>query len=229
MILQDTIEIIASQRNLKILRPIFGYDIEMNRIYLVPIEKLSKGSHYKIKVKCDFCDFTREIIYKQYINNIEKDGKYYCSCCSIEKMKKSKFEKYGEEYYNGFDKYKETMKMLYGVENGFQLEDVKKKSKETKLERYGDENYTNLEKHKDTIMRLYSVDNVSKSEEIKRKKKQTCMINYGVLYPIQNKEILKKYNKVIKEKYGVDHISHSEDIKNKHLFKKIWCRICSSK
>lgn len=39
MILQDTIEIIANQGNLRILRPIFGYDIEIGKSYFTPIEK----------------------------------------------------------------------------------------------------------------------------------------------------------------------------------------------
>lgn len=217
MILQDTIEIIANQGNLRILRPIFGYDIEIGKIYFTPIEKLSKSSHYKIKVKCDFCDFTRDnMSYKEYVRNIEKDGKYYCSKCSPMKVENSKFEKYGDKHY-GLEKGRSNILDLYGVENVFQLESIKKKSKETKFEKYGDENYTNLKKQKETIKTLYGVDNISQLEEIKKRKEKTCMINYGVSYPFQDKDIMKEYNEFIKEKYGVDHISHSEEIKNKKI------------
>jgi len=191
MILQDKIKIIAKQGNLRILRPIFGHNIELGKYYLFPIRKLSNGSHYGIKVKCDFCDFTREIKYKEYLINTKRDGKYYCSNCSPMKVENSKYEKYGDKHY-GLEKGRNNILKLYGVENVFQLESVKKKARETKFIRYGDENYVNIEKHKETIMKLYGVDNISKSLIIKQKKIDTCLKNWGVEYPIQNKEILAK-------------------------------------
>ena len=131
MILQENIEIQAKRGNTRILKKFFS-EIEIGKNYIIPIEKLSTDSHYKIKVKCDFCDYEREIPYRQYIVNIKKDGNYYCSKCSILKMEKSKFEKYGEKYYNGEKKRKETNMRLYAVKNVFQLDSVKEKSKITR-------------------------------------------------------------------------------------------------
>lgn len=44
------------------------------------------------------------------------------------------------------------------------------------------------------------------------KRKKTLNLNYGVDYPIQNKEIRKKINKTMTEKWGVDNPSKSEEI-----------------
>ena len=49
-----------------------------------------------------------------------------------------------------------------------------------------------------------------KCSESKRKK--TLFENYGVEYPIQNKEIKKKIEKSMIEKFGVDNPSKSKDI-----------------
>ena len=147
--------------------------------------------NYKIKIKCDFCDYTRELSYKEYIRNTKKDGKYYCSECSPIKVKKTCLERYNVN--SGF---KTTPKNhifnLYGVDNVFQLENVKIKCKKTKLERYGNENYVNIEKHIETIIKLYGVDNISKSDIIKERKIETCLKNWGVKHPSQNKEICAK-------------------------------------
>jgi len=190
MILENNIKIISQKGNTRIIKKIFNIDkVEMNRTYIIPIEKLSIDSHYKIKVKCDFCDYEREIPYRQYLSNIKKDGKYYCSKCSVTKMKDSKIEKYGNNYFDVVKKYKDTMMFLYGVENGFQLDEIKEKSKKTKFKKYGDEMFVNIKKHKETIMILYGIDNISKLDSIKQKKVETCLKNWGVEYPSQNKEL----------------------------------------
>lgn len=189
MILQDNIKIQAKRGSTRILKKIFDFKLEIGKYYTIPIEKLSITSHYKVKVKCDFCDFEREIPYRQYIINIKKDGKYYCSKCSVTKMENSKFEKYGEKYYNGTKKKNKTIMTLYGVENIFQLEEIKEKSKKTNLEKYGNENYRNIEKHKETIMKLYGVDNISKLDTVKKQKIATSLKNWGVIHPRQNKEV----------------------------------------
>jgi hypothetical protein len=58
----------------------------------------------------------------------------------LKKIKKTKKEKYGDEYYNNRDKSKKTCLKLYGDENYCNTEKIKK----TKKERYGDENYNNF-------------------------------------------------------------------------------------
>jgi hypothetical protein len=47
------------------------------------------------------------------------------------------------------------------------------------------------------------------------KRKRTLNLNYGVDYPIQNKEIRKKIYRTMMDKWGVDNPSKSEDILSK--------------
>ena len=77
-----------------------GYDDIIIGDYLtIPVELLSKGSHFKIKCKCDSCGIEKEIIYKNYLKykNI-KWGEYYCRKCSEFKRKKTLKENLGVEY-----------------------------------------------------------------------------------------------------------------------------------
>jgi hypothetical protein len=48
-----------------------------------------------------------------------------------------------------------------------------------------------------------------------KKRKKSLNINYGVDYPIQNKEIKSRIKKTMIEKWGVDNPSKSKDIINK--------------
>jgi len=80
-----------------------------------------------------------------------------------------------------------------GVENRFQLKDIKEKSRQTMLQKYG-------------------VDNASKSQKIKQKKEQTCFENYGVNNPSQAKNILAKKQEIWQEKYGAANPMHHKEI-----------------
>ena len=45
-----------------------GYDdITIGEELLIPVELLSKGSHYRIKCKCDSCGLEKDVIFKNYI------------------------------------------------------------------------------------------------------------------------------------------------------------------
>ena len=209
MILQDNIKIVAIKGNIRIIKKSLNIKkVDIGKEYFIPINNLSKGSHYKIKVECDFCDYERELSYREYLCNTKKDGKYYCSKCSVEKMLDTKKEKYGENYEIITQNYKNVMLNKYGVENCFQLDSVKEKSKKTNLEKYGDENYRNLEKHKETIIKIYGVDNVSKSDIIKEKKIETCLKNFGVKYPTQSKNVCMKISVSINKNriYNLDNM-----------------------
>ena len=96
-----------------------GYNVkDVKTKLIVPIEHLTKGSHIKIDLICDYCkkSFKRE--YKTYLQCTE-NGIDYCENCG-----------------KGI-KTKQTIKEKYGVENVRQLELVKEKTKKTNLERYG--------------------------------------------------------------------------------------------
>ena len=54
-----------------------------------------------------------------------------------------------------------------------------------------------------------------------KKRKKTLVENYGVEYPLQNKEIKKKMEKTMIEKFGVDNPSKSQELlKKKKVSKK---------
>jgi len=73
-------------------------------------------------------------------------------------------------------KLKENNQKKYGIDNVFQLKEVKEKSKLSILKKYG-------------------VENPSQSEEIKQKKEETCFNHFGVRNPQQNDAIYEKTNR----------------------------------
>jgi len=73
-------------------------------------------------------------------------------------------------------KLKQNNQEKYGVDNVFQLQEIKEKSKETLNKKYG-------------------VENPSQAEEIKLKKENTCFENYGVNFPAQDTTIFEKQQK----------------------------------
>lgn len=172
MIINDTVKIILNSSNINKFKKLKYKGIVNEEIY-VKVEHLSKGSHALIDVKCDECGSEKKIKYNQLIKYDNKNH-YYCRKC---KMKKNLLEK-------------------YGVENVFQLKDIKEKIKNTNLEKYG-------------------VDNPSKNEEIKNKKIETSKKNFGTDYPLSSQIVKNKSKETLIKKYGIDNISKIEYIKRK--------------
>jgi hypothetical protein len=113
-----------------------GYDVYISEQIIIPVELLPKGSHYKIKCKCDGCGVEKDVIYKNYLKYDNKWGDYFCRKCSEKKRKN-------------------TLRKNYGVDYPIQNKEV-------------------LEKMKSTLVSKYGVDNISKNkkndnEKIKRK------------------------------------------------------------
>ena len=93
----------------------------------IPIELMSKGSHYKIKCQCDGCSVVKEVIFKNYIKYGNKWGEYFCRKCSESKRKK-------------------TLQKNFGVDYPIQSKKVMKKMKKTILEKYGVDNISKKDK-----------------------------------------------------------------------------------
>ena len=94
-----------------------GYNVHKGDIIHVPPEHLTKGSHARVQVKCDYCG---KIIYKPYKvwaspKTLNIDA---CLDCYPQKVK-------------------DSCKIKYGVENVFQLDEVKNKTIQTFLKKYG--------------------------------------------------------------------------------------------
>jgi hypothetical protein len=104
---------------------------------------------------------------------------------SVDKIKKTKLEKYGDENWNNKVKSKQTCIERYGVEFSTQSEEMKTKSKSTCLERYG-------------------VENGGGSQKALKKIKNTNLKKRGVEYPMQDQSVIEKAKNTFIEKYGVD-------------------------
>lgn len=76
-----------------------GYDISIGEAITIPVELLPKGSHFKVRFKCDGCDLEREIIYKNYLKYDNKEwGDYSCRKCSENKRKETLRRNFGVDY-----------------------------------------------------------------------------------------------------------------------------------
>jgi len=132
------------------------------------------------------------------------DTNNYCSrpCAaiySVEKAKKTSFERYGTGHYSQTEEYikrrTKTNLERYGVEHVKQADWAKEKSKKTSLERYGVEHYI-------------------QSEEGKRRTAETNELKYGTSNPAANKEVMAKIAKTYEERYG-GHPMHTENVKDR--------------
>jgi hypothetical protein len=104
-----------------------GYDVYISEEIIIPVELLPKGSHYKIKCKCDSCGIEKEVIYKNYLKYGNNWGDYYCRKCSETKRK-------------------ETLRKNFGVDYPIQNEKVLQKMKKTLVEKYGVDNISKNKK-----------------------------------------------------------------------------------
>jgi len=112
MILTREIEIKINESNYQYYEDL-GYDVTIGETIKIPIDLISKGSHYKITCKCDECGVEKEVIFKNYIKYGNGWGEYYCRKCSESKRKKTLRKNFGVDYpiQNKiiFNKMKKTM------------------------------------------------------------------------------------------------------------------------
>jgi hypothetical protein len=98
-----------------------GYDVYISEEIVIPVELLPKGSHYKIKCKCDTCGIEKEVIYKNYLKYDNDWGDYYCRRCSEVKRKETLRKNFGVDYpiqnKKVLEKMKKTLVQKYGVDN----------------------------------------------------------------------------------------------------------------
>lgn len=203
-----------------------GYDVKAKKYHKIKIEHLSKGCGVEVDVICDVCGKEKKIKYRDYLKNIKNVELYCCSrkCAVekrtlinkekygisntfqrkdvIEKTKKTKLDKYGDENYVNPEKAKqtslekygtiypqscdfvknktiETNLNKYGAKHLSELKIYLDKAKKTKLDKYGDENYVNIEKAKRTCLEKYGTDNWMKSEEFKNKQTNKSSSKYS--------------------------------------------------
>ena len=177
------------------------------------ISELPIGSHEIIQIKCDNCGKLKDMQFNNYYRSTNGlTEEYYCKNKECVNIKRTL-----------------NIRKKYGVDNVFQLNDVKEKIKETNLERYGVENPQQNKKIKEkteaTNLERYGFRNQFQCNLIKEKIKETNLERYGVEYPQQSKEIRSKYSTLhksskvenelllfIKNNYDSEIVSNSKKI-----------------
>lgn len=97
MILTREIKIKINESNISYYENL-GYEVNVGDKLTIPVEILSKGSHFKIICKCDGCGIEKEVIFKNYIKYNNNWGEYKCRKCSEFKRKKTLRKNYGVDY-----------------------------------------------------------------------------------------------------------------------------------
>lgn len=194
MILTKSVKIKVNGNNINHLIKLGYSNLNFGEEVEIFTEHLSKGSHVKIRVKCDICGKERDnLMYKEYIRNLKSGGYYSCSGkCSSNKNRATNLKKYGVDYYSktteSKQKIKETCLSKYGVENYSQTTECLEKIKRTMIRKYEVENASNLEyfkeKRKNTMNERYGVDYYVLHPEFKDKSEKTCIHNIGVKHPM---------------------------------------------
>ena len=158
----------------------------------------------------------------KFVSLLKGFRKYCCNKCSqthqkndvdlkrrkIEKLKSSKFLKYGDENYSNLDKSKETNIKKYGVENIFERVDL---IKIANIKKYGVDHHMKCKsvynKYKRNMMSSYGVENQFQRPTIKDEIKNTRKT--------QQSKILKKIKSTMLDRYGVDNAMKSEMVRDK--------------
>ena len=199
----------------------FGYDtnVEIGELTLVKTEHLTKGSHTKVVVGCDFCGKESTKDYKEYLHEIRDVNLNACSNkeCSNQKIKAVCLKKYGVEntFQAGFvkDKIKVTLTEKYGVEHPMFIKETKDKIKDTCVERYGVSSYTKTieyqEKTKKTNLDKYGATHESKTEEGQLKRKLT-RLSKGTQIPDEKLSDYELYKRKVR---NITHLSKKDLIK----------------
>lgn len=128
MILTREINIKITEANLSYYEDL-GYDVSIGEFVTIPIELMSKGSHFKILCKCDGCGIEKDVIFKNYVKYDNNWGDYFCRKCSEAKRKQTLRNNFGVDYpiqnKKLMNKMKKTLISKYGVDN------ISKKNKQS--------------------------------------------------------------------------------------------------
>lgn len=155
----------------------------------------------KISGKCltKNCEFNFNKVFRQLV----KSGAY-CNVCS--KIKHQ-------------NKIKEVVLDKYGVENVFQMKEIKDKIQNTNFTKYGvfypHQREEIKNKTKQTCIEKYGVENPSKSNAVKLKIEKTCIQKYGVNNPLKSNIVREKAKQYYIENYGVEHSQQIPEIAEK--------------
>lgn len=168
MIIEDFFDVRIESRNIEHFTKL-GYNVKKGDTIKVKSSHLSKGSHTKIKIKCDYCkeEFTRKskdhwkIKNKDKTKTVDKDACIHC----------------------GFKKTKESSDLFFDGILPAQTKSVQEKRENTNLKRYGTActlNHPDIKKKViETMIKNHGVDNFFKVEGFSEIAKATNLKKYG--------------------------------------------------
>lgn len=178
-----------------------GYNIKCYDYVNVKIIHLSKGSHIKVKIKCDICQKEFEFEFRGISSKINE--KYECKSCMSKRLIKDGKRGCFTKEINQRIANNTKIKML---DEHYKKEHYKKVRK-TKLKRYKNETYNNQEKRKNTLLENFGGENYNnrgkcKNTKLKNhgdenynnqdKKRDTCLKKYGVYHTNQVPKIFER-------------------------------------
>jgi hypothetical protein len=141
--------------------------------------------------------------FNKVFRQLVKSGSY-CNICS--KIKHQ-------------NKIKEAVLDKYGVENVFQMKEIKDKIQNTNLVKYGvlnpNQNQEVRSKTRKTCIEKYGVEYPSKSNNVKLKIEKTCIEKYGVNNPLKSNIVRDKAKQYYLKNYGVEYPHQVPEIAEK--------------
>lgn len=152
MILTERVEITLNSRNISYYKE-KGYKIPIskdkkgrfrtpkNSKIEVFAKDLSKGSHVKVLVKCDYCGQESELLYKDYLSCHSEELGDCCRKCEGVKYKKTMQERYNASHPYNIEEFKQkainTNREKYGQDWHMQRPEYQEHLTEVFLEKYG--------------------------------------------------------------------------------------------
>lgn len=225
MIVDKEVYILVNNQNLEYYKD-KGYDVVYREKILVKVLDLTIGSHYKVNVKCDICNSSNIVQYRQ----LKGKEDYLCNSCAAKNKKSiSHTDEKKKSMVQKMLRTRELRKMEnpnYGkckikkekvIKDKIKKEKIKKtpeeillimeKRSKTKFEKYGDPNFNNQEKKKNTLKERYGDENYNNSNA----RKNTLKEKYGD----ENFNNQQKKEETCLNKYGVRHTNQNLEIMNK--------------
>jgi len=135
----------------------------------------------------------------------------------MDKVKKTKEEKYGDKNYNNRKQAETTKEKKYGDKKF----NNRKRAKITKKEKYDDENYNNREKANKTILEKFGVKHHLQAKESMDKQKKTNLERYNEECAFKTENCIDARKKVNMELYGVEYFFSSDKHKKRAYNKKL--------
>ena len=239
MIVTEKVLIEVNNKNLKIFRKKFGSDIEIG-LNEISVRDLSKGSHFKLEVKCDSCGVIKTIEWRAYLKFTKDESEIYCcQKCNNVKVRKTNLEKYGVVCNSQLESNKEMVRKKWENKTDEERNIISAITKETNNIKYGYSYYSQTEEFKnrfrEACLDKYGVTNPSYSDDIKMKRVETKLKKFGKVNNSQTtewrdamkqswenksevevKKIVNSRHNTTIERYGFSSYSQTDEFKEKY-------------